>query len=930
MKDLRATLPYPVGSGHAWPHGRPETSFNELLPRLPFTALFLLVVCVGGILPGADGTDSAGVPATGHRPAHSEWLCYRGNPALDGRSRGHSHITQPKIAWKRFVGAIDTLLEVKSEPGNTALVVPDNDIAKDAATLQDPRWNLSPRQAEIAGARRPVIRDACITYHDIFPEIPGLEKVEFESGFNKPTVHGKWQPCVGRCFAWKNGKWVKKWETEVIHMLFVPLPLVGDFDGDGKPEIAFLPWDDLVILDAQTGAIKDRCTFTKGRSYGFLGAYDLDRDGIAEFLVQADFCKHIDVLGFRKRRLTLLWRHEIELDFSDPRKILSVNPDPVADLDGDGRLEVLACIYNDTGDSKWHTLAYDGITGQRKADATGEYLNAAVDVDGDGRAELLTTTAPRNSIPTGGTIRIRGIRNDGTSVVRWEMEGAAWQTWDRQLPENVNSKANLPQRDVLYRRAGDTCHVVIRKDVPEHPENAELLLAAWDNGPRIVSRVRGPRLEALALDGGAHPLIRATAHPGSHAGIEIESGQATVLAATRRGTPHGAPVIARDERKSGAVVVAQGALGLDDLALFDVAHPAPETPVRHILGRGQSESWPDVSEGPVVADLAGDGGRQLIYSKTGPNGCARIVSSDLAGTEIWHHDFPEIPGTPPIWNNGGIIFWQTGHFTDRRRLDVLVQVRRSIMHTEETALLSGTDGAQIWRRDHQVSNRGVGGTLFAIADCDGDGLDDAASFHPSLVYILKGTNGRDIIAMNASWKGLPSDIVYWGLPIAGDFEGKDRTSLFFASKRPSMTGLVRSDGTLAWWNAFDEAAGGYHAIGDFNGNGRPEAIGFGYPDGARCYDAATGKIKWRMPLPRRCPFEAATADIDSDGRDEAIFVIKDTLYCAGTTDEGTGGRIKWHIQFPTEIGAPAIADVDGKGSVSIILQGSDGYVYCVQ
>ncbi|HPA18539.1 MAG TPA: hypothetical protein PLU30_12385 [Verrucomicrobiae bacterium] len=36
------------------------------------------------------------------------------------------HITQPKIAWKRFVGAIDTLLEVKAGPGNTALVVPGN------------------------------------------------------------------------------------------------------------------------------------------------------------------------------------------------------------------------------------------------------------------------------------------------------------------------------------------------------------------------------------------------------------------------------------------------------------------------------------------------------------------------------------------------------------------------------------------------------------------------------------------------------------------------------------------------------------------------------------------------------------------------------------------------------------------------------------
>jgi len=97
-------------------------------------------------------------------------------------------------------------------------------------------------------------------------------------------------------------------------------------------------------------------------------------------------------------------------------------------------------------------------------------------------------------------------------------------------------------------------------------------------------------------------------------------------------------------------------------------------------------------------------------------------------------------------------------------MDVLVTVRRSMMHSEETALLSGKNGREIWRQRRQANetqNRGVGGTPFALADFDGDGLDDIASFYPSLHYQLSGASGKNLLMKDTSWPTVKDKPVYW-------------------------------------------------------------------------------------------------------------------------------------------------------------------------
>ena len=923
-------------------------------------------------------------------PTPEEWPAYRRDGSLQARSPVHGSIVSPRIVWqqfvendrthvrcyegivaprivwRQFVGVLESQVVLKPGSGNGRLSLPMEELAPGSISASLAAGNFLPKPDLVEGEAR----STTTTYADVLPDEPGKEKIEFESGFAKPTVNGQWQKCVGRCFARREGKWVQVWETLPIDLLFQPMPLVGNFDGDGKPEIAILPFHELLLIDARTGAIKHRCRFTDTRSYGFFGAYDLAHDGRTQFLVQADFSKHVDVLGCRDGKLSLLWQRNVEADISNPQKILRVGPNPVADVDGDGQSEILTTIFNERGDQRWRVTVHEALTGRIKSELPDEYLAAVLALDGGGVSQLLTISAAGAGVPEFGTIRVRSLKG-GRLTTLWEKAHAAWETWEPPLPTNVQSTATFGRTTVMshrgsqgmtvvFREASDpalTVHAQVAADVSrrhlESGKNAPTAVGGYDfptkrtghtiSGPetsavtlstarwtgdtfqRLMS-VTGQRLQAVGLDDSNRLLVRAYHAPVGAASLQVTGAKPTLLATKRApGSPGPVAVAWPDGAKEPTILVqGQG----EEIVAFHSPSTNVPTKLTRFRGRGQSVNWPE-ARGPVVADLAGDGRRQLLLAAASPDGCARFQANELSGRALWHHDFSDIPGTAPVWNTGGIILWQTGHFTDQRRQDVLVTIRRSMMHSEETALLSGKDGRELWHRNRQISQRGVGGTPFAIADYDGDGLDDLASLHPSILYLLKGSTGHDLLAKDAAWKEVPAKPVYWGQPIAGDFLGTGRPAIFFGGR--SMTGLVRADGSLAWWDALDHSPQDWPAFGNFSGQGKLEAIGAGYPDGIRCYDTATGQVRWHLPMPAPGNvIGSASADLNGDGRDEAVFVIGQQLVCLGAGSTPAEGRVLWQLPLPVQTGPPSLAVLDKKIGLSILLAGADGFVYAVR
>lgn len=876
-----------------------------------------------------------------------EWLAHRRDGTQQARARGQGQIRAPHVSWKHFVGQIETTLLLTPTLGaETLILAPDSTLAPCSA-LDDPRWGLAPPSVCVRGACVPVENTVTSTYAEALPDLPGPIKFEFESGFDIPTVNGQWQDSIGRCYVWREGCWSLLWETEPIFKLFQPLPLVGDFDRDGQLEVAILPWSELLILDARTGRLKDRCAFTKERSYGFFAVYNMPGSATSVFVVQSDLSKHVDVLGYHEGRLALLWQHNIELDVSNPEFMLHVHPRPVADVDGDGRMELLINEHNTTGEHRWLLNVHDALSGEPKYVLPDEYVQGVLDVNGDGAAELLTTRYAGTGLPGFGRIAAYGF-SGGRAAPLWQAENAAWGTWEPPLPRHVNTKATLAKRNALCRETAGRASAVIVRPARQGDGLVELSAAAWGaQGFEPGMAVTGPGLEALALDAQGQLLVRCRKAPGQRVELAIHAARAQVLGASENRVKPGSVALAWEQGAQAPCLAAQGSA--DELVFF--APPSDGAAhERRIAGRGQGINAPVSQLGPVLADLYGDGRRQMLYVTSSLSGDARFVAAHLNGRELWHHDLARIPGSPPIWNLGGAVLWQVGHLASRRRVDVLVTVRRSLTHSEETLLLCGEDGRELWRRVRQPSiyhSRGVGGTPFAIADFDGDGLEEAGSFYPSLCYILKGTTGENLLCRDSNWEGVPARPVYWGVPVAVKIETEDRPSLLFATQRAAMTGRVSAEGDLVWWDALDTSPKQLPAVGDFDGDGRLELLGIGYADGARCYDVATGALRWRLAIeagarpagsgggiPRFTPdgvaAGTASGDLDGDGRDEALFTLGPTLYCLGSNASGDAGELRWQMSLPARLGPPSIADVDGSGQLAVLVMGEDGYVYCVR
>ena len=340
--------------------------------------------------------------------------------------------------------------------------------------------------------------------------------------------------------------------------------------------------------------------------------------------------------------------------------------------------------------------------------------------------------------------------------------------------------------------------------------------------------------------------------------------------------------------------------------------------------------------------MDGDGFDEVLYVQETPDGHSRLIALGLDGCERWHYNFFDFNGRAPVWNECGTTIWSVGHFLNQERLDVLISNRRSIMHSDETSVVDIRQSRLVWHRDilevktpwtdtRWPHTRGYGGGPVAIADFDGDGLDDIVLCYPAEYSVVKGNTGEQhIVETTGPLDGTNNFWVIGGWPLVYDLNGDGvLETLWTSSSIVLVFGRREGRAELLWRTEPNDGATGFPAIGDTDGDGRLEIGLPGFTDGFRCLDAATGEVLWMVPSQGSGASNCIAVDIDGDGLEEFLYA-NDNLLLAVAQRPGAKGHIVWQLALPASISNIAVADVDGDGKSEILAGGSDGVLYYVE
>ena len=919
-------------------------------------ALLIAQWLVVGPTPGEDRSGAAGRrPDPANRASGKplptdlgQWWQPRGNRRLTGRSSVRGNIATPAILWKHSMGARQTLLATSlvTNGGAHEVLLPRENTADAKWEHTLSAWGVRAPWVDLDGdgSREPLPSGANSKAGRILPALGGWQLVT-----TAPENYPDSQPYLGTVTLHVRDKqqWVPKWKTETDTLIWSAEPIFGDFDDDGRPEIACLPWYKMNILDAATGEIEEQCHYLHkdenpgagGRAYGWFGAYDVDNTARDEFIILDDFTMHMEVLAWRNGELQRLWSKRLRQQKSEANSTgvrnleqqvsLRVNPEPVQDVDGDRHREIVISTYNISDDQRWHVWVLDPLTGKIRWDLPGMFLSGLRDTDGDGVPELFCTRVDEGlRIPSPANLSLISLKG-GELVTRWEKKNASWQTYKLpEFPANVNSGASLGAETVLCGPVAPGERNVFFTLEPMGAANGIVEVTGWqaaaDRSFHAIGTLRGPRLSVMGLRAMNNRrrvvLLSASSFDGERSVVSSFDATAEIRHSRRLPAPVCPVVVGRLEPGSPPTIIAQGAN-----ETVEAIRPAPDGTARLVWrapGRGMTcnNFW----EGLLLADLAGDGTVSTVVGTRGDGDCARLTVLSASGEVVWKRDFAEFPGTPPPWNVPGLMYWQAGYFSSTDRMDLLVQMR---VLGGLSYMINGRDGKTMWRRETSVPGRTFGRNLMTMYDFDGDGFEDVLNTFPDLFCVAQGRTGKLLLSERAG-KFVPG-YGYYGTAIVADFLGKGEDQLLFSS--PYVMALLERNGKRIWHGSQGQGSQVRAGMGDADGDGGMDLFLIADKEGKRefqCRTAATGHPMWNLPLPGGPkPTDPATADIDGDGKDECVFTIGDTIYAVGAAADGRSGKIAWTRVMPGHLSAATVADVVGDGHAQIVVSCSDGSIY---
>lgn len=247
-------------------------------------------------------------------------------------------------------------------------------------------------------------------------------------------------------------------------------------------------WCHVWSIDLSTGQIVSHETWdthsSSPRQYGWNQLIDVDGDGALDF-VNVSMTKHVDVLrNDGTGRLKLAWSHGWSDVITTEKRALRPISNGIVDVDGDGKMEVIAALFDGLGDNRWHLYIWDAATGALKAEEPDLSPLATVPLWGDAPGQPRALLCASSS-----TVQF----DPPPTLEAWVLRGGKLQKiWT--APEQTRLQLITPERD--DRKAFQYNSMDIGDPITaetDHDGRPEFLTTDWEGGH--------PRAWGLSRDG---------------------------------------------------------------------------------------------------------------------------------------------------------------------------------------------------------------------------------------------------------------------------------------------------------------------------------------------------------------------------------------------------------------------------------------------
>ena len=740
----------------------------------------------------------------------------------------------------------------------------------------------------------------------------------------------------------ENGRilWSRKFQTSQVADFGAGM--ISDIDQDGDLELCVAVQGGLVALDLRTGEEELRFEWEvdgkKLRNYGQIAARDVDGDGRPEVvLVNTQVALQVAVVKIRADgTMSLLWNRHWGDWYPNSPYVLHVALFSIASFDGKGSTEIAVSVYE--RGKGWNLQMCDARNGRVLAERSGLYLESVILSGRDGEGFILASEQ-RGMVPARFT-RLRGlIYQNGELRDLWHRDDAHLEgsVSDRhELNFGSGGAGAMDQRAAVlgdWDRDGQLEFVISEDRDKDGRTDRLAAVAPRQNGPWNESGAWSVDpsddvsvLGALAVSDKDTPRLLLGGARGHVWSLDEKGAQTGRFSAGGSFLPE--PAVADINGDGENEIVVGGSDGMIRAAKFTRKRAAQFRVLWRHPGWGTSGQFPG-SGSPVLADLDGDGLQEILIGVYERGRGAGMACLNSKGLPRWKWFWPAgVPGP----EHRPIRGWTVGRFGGRETLDVFLATHTNSQTgsgtTEESWVLNGITGHVLWHKDWksvpEYSYKTLGPSdLPSVADLNGDGRDDVLMMSLALVVLLNGRDGtslrKPIYPMTHFGEGTP-----WtanGSIAVRDLNGDGRPELLLTASHGAW-GAMTLGGKPLW--SIDPGVGTecrrHGGLGDVDGDGNLE-LGMPHPDGFRCYDAATGDLRWQIPHVKGST-DVVAADIDGDGKDEFIFGTGSSVVSLkGKRDRGF---LFWSLDLGAPVGAPIVADVNCDGLAEILVGTNDG------